>query len=143
MKKTSLILVIKFFIIVSAFSQTITKPPIFKAAYKSLTVENGGCNTCIKFLYQHPDFNTIIDIVGFTLPNIDVAIGLTDRMLEILSMPTTGKEEHIYDDYSNVSIVRYGFQQKSVHVGSKEKRQFSKGEITKLRLALIQEKSKM
>jgi hypothetical protein len=141
MKKLILLIITVLPLVLSA--QTITKPPIFTAKYKSLTVKNGGCNTCIMFLFQHPDYNTFVDIVSFTVPSIDDAIALTDKMIEILEMPETGKEEHIHDNYKYVNIVRYGFQQKAIHVGSEKKRQFSKPEINKLRLALIEEKSKI
>lgn len=142
MKKLFLVFVIQLFTIISVFSQTISKPPIFQGSER-LTVQFLG-EEQVMFLYQNPEYTSIIDIVSFTVSNLDNAIALMDKVLYILEMPETGKDEHINDTFLQTSLVRYGFLQKVVLVSEKNGpnrgKQFNKKEATELKEALLSRK---
>jgi hypothetical protein len=142
MKKIFLVFVIQLFTIISVFSQTISKPPIFRGS-ESLTVELLPSET-IWFGYQNPEYKSIIDIVSFTVPNLDNAIELMDKVLYILEMPKTGEDEHIYDNFLQTSLARYGFLQKVVLVsekgGTNRGKSFNKKEAEELKAALLSRK---
>ena len=142
MKKLFLVFVIQLFTIISVFSQTISKPPIFQGSER-LTVQFLG-EEQIMFLYQNPEYTSIIDIVSFTVSNLDNAIALMDKVLYILEMPETGKDEHIYDNFLQTSLVRYGFLQKVVLVSEKNGpnrgKSFNKKEAEELKAALLSRK---
>jgi len=143
MKNLFLLSVIQLFTIISVFSQTISKPPIFQGTER-LTVQFVGEEKVI-FLYQNPEYTSIIDIVSFSVPNLDNAIALMDKVLYILEMPETGEDEHIYDNFLQTSLARYGFLQKEVYVsekgGSYRGKKFDKKEATKLKEALLSRKN--
>jgi hypothetical protein len=142
MKKLFLVFVIQLFTIISVFSQTISKPPIFQGSER-LTVQFLG-EEQIMFLYQNPEYTSIIDIVSFTVSNLDNAIALMDKVLYILEMPETGKDEHIYDNFLQTSLARYGFLQKVVLVSEKNSsirgKSFNKKEAEELKAALLSRK---
>jgi hypothetical protein len=140
MKKIVLFIIAFLPFILSA--QTISKPPIYKGT-ESLTVDFLS-GEVVWFAYQNPEYKSIIDIVSFTLPNLDSAIVLMDKVLYILEMPQTGKDEHIYDDFLQTSLARYGFLQKEVVVREKggpyRGKTFNKKEAEALKAALLSRK---
>jgi hypothetical protein len=142
MKKIFLVFVIQLFTIISVFSQTISKPPIFRGS-ESLTVQFLS-EEVVWFGYQNPEYKSIIDIISFSVPNLDNAIELMDKVLYILEMPETGKDEHIYDNFLQTSLARYGFLQKVVLVSEKDSpnrgKSFNKKEAQELKAALLSKK---
>jgi hypothetical protein len=142
MKKIFLVFVIQLFTIISVFSQTISKPPIFRGS-ESLTVQFLS-EEVVWFGYQNPEYKSIIDIISFSVPNLDNAIELMDKVLYILEMPETGKDEHIYDNFLQTSLARYGFLQKVVLVSQKDSpnrgKSFNKKEAQELKAALLSRK---
>jgi hypothetical protein len=142
MKKIFLVFVIQLFTIISVFSQTISKPPIFRGS-ESLTVQFLS-EEVVWFGYQNPEYKSIVDIISFSVPNLDNAIELMDKVLYILEMPETGKDEHIYDNFLQTSLARYGFLQKVVLVSEKDSpnrgKSFNKKEAQELKAALLSKK---
>lgn len=146
MKKSLLLIVIQVITLISVYSQTIRKPPIFEGKGKqSLTVDfSGGTGPKVIFLYQNPEYETIIDIVSFSVPNLDNAITLMDKVLYILEMPETGEDEHIVDKLFTLALDRYGFKQGVVYVSEKSSSvrgvQFDKTSAKELKEALLSRK---
>jgi hypothetical protein len=141
-KKSLLLIVIQTITIISVFSQTIKKPPIFEGS-ESLTVDFIGKGSVI-FMYQNPEYKSIIDIVSFTIPNLDNAIALMDKVLYILEMPKTGEDEHIYDKFLTAELARYGFRQDVIYVSEKGSsvrgKTFDEKEAKELKEALLSKK---
>lgn len=96
-------------------SQTIDSKPIY-VGYQNLKV-NEMENGTIWFGFQNPDYTTIVDIVSFTCESKTKAIELVDKVIFILAMEKTDKEQHIRDVFLGVDLVRYGFAQKQVYLG--------------------------
>ena len=145
MKKILLLFVIQLFTIISVFSQTLTKPPIYDWGIK---VQFLGEGNSIHFLYQNPLYSPMvaIDLIDFVLPDIDESIKMTDKILFILEMEKTEKNINITDDFFDVSLIRFGFRQKEVHVGPKDGRpgwRFREEDTIRLKNALLDAKSKM
>ncbi len=97
-------------------------------------MDNGG----IWFGYQNPDYTTIIDIVSFTASSKSSAIALIEKAIFILGMEKTDKEQHIYDNFDGVKLVRYGFSQKEVGLSDGKARAtfFNLKQLNKIKLAL-------
>jgi hypothetical protein len=140
MKKIVLFIIAFLPFILSA--QTISKPSIYEGSER-LTVDfiSGGV---VWFGYQNPEYKSIIDIVSFTVPNLNNAIALMDKVLYILEMPKTGEDEHIYDKFLQTSLVRYGFLQDVVLVSEKDGpnrgKSFNKKEAEEIKAALLSRK---
>lgn len=94
--------------------QTIDKSPIYNGSQR-LTVQELGRGGVL-FLYQNPKYTQIVDIVSFSVKSKEDAINLMNECLRILLMPKTGKDNHIRHQAVGVSMVRYGFSQKVVHL---------------------------
>jgi hypothetical protein len=123
------------FISFTAISQTITPKPIYKDITITISeMDNGG----IWFGYQNPDYTTIIDIVSFTASSKSSAIALIEKAIFILGMEKTDKEQHIYDNFDGVKLVRYGFSQKEVGLSDGKARAtfFNLKQLNKIKLAL-------
>jgi len=143
--KNLLLMIALFGFAFSVKSQTLTKPPIYDWGIK---VQFLGEENSIHFLYQNPQYSplVLIDLIDFVLPNIDEAINLTDKILFILEMEKTEKNINITDDFFDVSLIRYGFKQKEVHVGPKNAVmgwRFKEEDTIRLKNALLEAKSKM
>jgi hypothetical protein len=141
--KRVLFIIILLVVCSVSYSQTIKKAPIFKGS-ESLTVDFLDAKGTVWFGYQNPDYKSIVDIVSFTVPNLDNAIALMDKVLYILEMPETGKDEHIYDNFLKTELVRYGFNQKAVLVKEKgvssRGKRFDEKEAKELKEALLSKK---
>jgi hypothetical protein len=119
----------------TAISQTITPKPIYKDFALTVSEMDGGG---IWFGYQNPDYTTIIDIVSFTTSSKSSAIALIEKAILILGMEKTDKEQHIYDNFENVKLVRYGFAQKQVYLSDGEDRAtfFNLKRLNEIKLSL-------
>jgi hypothetical protein len=110
-----------FFISHNIYSQTITERPIYKSCTYCrpalLTIENSKYG--IWFSYQDSRYSSIVEIQSFTLETLHEAIQLMEKVLFILNMPKTHKDEQIIDTYKGVEIKRYGFNQIEAYVGNK------------------------
>jgi hypothetical protein len=123
------------FISFTAISQTITPKPIYKDITVTISeMENGG----IWFGYQNPDYTTIIDIVSFTATSKSSAIALIEKAIFVLGMEKTDKEQHIYDNFESVQLVRYGFAQKQVYLSNGKDRAtfFNLKRLNEIKLSL-------
>ena len=119
----------------SGISQTITPKPIYKDITVTISeMENGG----IWFGYQNPDYTTIIDIVSFTATSKSSAIALIEKAIFVLGMEKTDKEQHIYDNFESVQLVRYGFAQKQVYLSNGKDRAtfFNLKRLSEIKLSL-------
>ena len=136
MKRLTLSLLL-LFISVATFSQTIDKKPIFKNPYASLEIVEmkGGS---IVFLYQNPEYTTIVNIVSFRVNSKESALALMDKIIYLLEMEKTGKDEHIRDKFETIDLVRYSFSQKRVDVSNGKDRglSFNKTITLKIKTAL-------
>ena len=111
--KTGLLLLLLSLLSFTSYSQTITKSKIYKRGLFSVSEMSDGR---ILFIYQNPKYQTIIDLVSFSTTNKDSAIFLIDESLRILEMEKTSRDQHIRHKVNKISIVRYGFAQKGIHL---------------------------
>jgi|GEM_PF-3082397 len=131
--KTTFLLLITF-ISVSCFSQTITKPKIYKGEIFISELSNG----VIYFSYQNPNYKTIIDIVSFSTTNKDSAIFLMSEAIRVLEMEKTARNQHIEHKVNGVFLKRYSFWQTRICLSDGNNPDFtaSKKQLLKYKKAL-------
>jgi hypothetical protein len=94
-------------------AQKITPKPIYEGLQSLRIVELGSGE--IGFIYQNPEYSMIIDLISFTCKSKTDAIKLMDKVIFILEMGKTDKEQNIIDEFESISLVRYGISQKVVY----------------------------
>jgi hypothetical protein len=113
----TIILALITFLSFDSISQTVTPKPIYNGAQRLTIVEIAEGGGRIHFMFQNPDYKTVIDIVSFTVSSKTEAIELIEKVQFILAMEKTDKDQDIRDDFSGVKLTRYGFNQKEVYLG--------------------------
>jgi hypothetical protein len=146
----NLLLMIAFFCFAfSVKSQTISRPSIYEGKLgKGVHLVKFLDDDKILFIYQNPSYHyaNLLDLISFALPDIDNAIALTNKILVILNMDETEKNVSIEDTFIDLRLFRNGKYQQWVSVWAPNVSmgcQFKKEETIKLKMALLEAKSKM
>ncbi|ALM21008.1 hypothetical protein AAT17_07115 [Nonlabens sp. MIC269] len=116
-----------------AYSQTVTKSPIYETANSGLTIKEITEDGIIWFGYQNPKYKYTVDILSFSVSNKADAINLMLEGLKVLEMEKTKKDQDITHEFKGVNITRYGFKQKVIYY---ESLRLNKGQIKKIIKAL-------
>lgn len=105
---------------ISTSAQTIDEKPIYiRAVGPTLTIDVlSPDHDPIYVGYQDCDYQYIVHIESFLCSNIDSTLTLFSEALRVLELPKTGRDEHIRHRVDGVPMVRYGFAQKQVYIGS-------------------------
>jgi hypothetical protein len=82
---------------------------------QSLTIKEFDTGA-IAFLYQDTDYSAIVAIESFYVDSKVKALELIEKAIYILNIEKTDKEQNIEDKFGSLKLVRYGFDQKSVHI---------------------------
>jgi hypothetical protein len=149
MKKLFLLIVIQVITILSVYSQTISRPSIYEGKLgKGVHLAKFLDDDKILFIYQNPNYHyaNLLDLISFALPDIDNAIALTNKILVILNMEKTDKNVTIEDTFIDLRLFRNGKYQQWVSVWAPNVSmgcRFKKEETIKLKMALLEAKSKM
>jgi hypothetical protein len=133
----------------SVKSQTISRPSIYEGKLgKGVHFAKFLDDDKILFIYQNPNYHyaNLLDLISFDLPDIDNAIALTNKILVILNMDETEKNVTIEDTFIDLRLFRNGKYQQWVSVWAPNVSmgcRFKKEETIKLKMALLEAKSKM
>jgi hypothetical protein len=143
---TALLITIQFlmlFTVQNSYSQTITERPIYKSCSLCpfLTIEKK--DNGIVFFYQDSRYSSIISIESFALETLQDAILLMEKVLFVLNMPKTMKDENIIDEYKGVNISRLGVAQIVAYVGKEERFVINKNTTIKVITALKEYEKKI
>jgi len=130
MKNIILLAVIQLITTISVFSQTVSKPAIYTQADQRFSIEylevGGDIGTLIYWGYQDPKYSTIVKLISFSQPNIVASIKLVDKIIFMLGMEETSKDQDINDTFTTavsseeLSLNRFGFDQKVIYILHKE-----------------------
>ena len=156
MKKLILLTVFQLFVVVSVFSQTVSKPNIIEPTQDSqwLSVRyfdvGPPLGTLIYWAYHDPKYKqptqiSELDIsrfIVFFTPSIESSIKLVDKIIFMLGMEETGQDQDINDTFTEIapssmelSLNRKGINQKNIYVINKQNGEFKGGLMVDLDLA--------
>ncbi len=95
-----------------------TEAPIYDS--NGITIENFSSKGELILLFRNAEYEYLIDYESVVFDNYDGLVLFINKIIEMLELPKTNKDEDLMVEINEVSLVRYGFAQGAVYMYSED-----------------------